>query len=332
MAAVGAVLCGGAGSVPAGATAPDRDVTTAVESQEVDWERIERDAYTVKYAPGNESDAETIDDHVQYAREVVGEAFPHELSEPITVGLYPNEEYGRSQFAMGYYSNAREIAMMTPSDHTRHDADGVWYKKNTVHEYVHVPQSDARAAGDDRLFVPNWFKEGHAEYVSVYRTTEAIRENFESYRAHERIVDQVRNGDGYLQTVTARQYAGGKLIFRYLDDEYGMVQVADVFDGSSADNFTQAVESGLGISPIELHAEWLQWAGENLGGTYDERLCAAGDAEEPDDTGRSDEPDERGDTGGRRCGGIVTESGAVDLQGVLRAVEAYNNGERVLPE
>lgn len=310
-AAVGTVCC-----LTGVATADRSRVPLGVAAHQAadDWLELSGDMYVVQYREGYESDAQVIHDHMAYARDVVDDAYPHTLDDPVAVQVFPASEYGRSFSSMYYDANDRAIRMMAPADNEHYGADSIWYKKNVVHEYVHAPQGDDRNATDyrNRLDFPSWVTEGFAEYVAVFETTDDIREFYLDYRSSKEALEHVRNGDGYLMTVTSNVYEGAMHVFRYLDDVYGIRRVSDVF-GADVDTPSAAFQETLGITPFDLQREWLQWAEANIGGTYDVGGGGTGGAT----------PD------GRQCGGLVTADGHVDAEGVMRAIRYFNTGETV---
>jgi hypothetical protein len=150
------------------------------------WLSIENDNFVIYYKAGFLSDANLMLNYCEYARNITMNLYPHNLPFEVTVKLY---DYNTFPYSIGttmasVSSTSAELSFISPSDvPTQYKSymDNLWYQKNTVHEYVHVPTyidllstSWYRSSG-----FPGFFDV--AEYFSVFCTTPEILQKYNYY-------------------------------------------------------------------------------------------------------------------------------------------------------
>lgn len=228
-----------------------------------EWGTLEDEYFIVKYPLGYEDDANKILEYANFALQVVMEKYPHELSQKVVICLYDYSNYNDPPYVTRYDSGKREISLLAPSDQPaqyRSYCDDLWYQKNIIHEYVHVPFYQDLGYGN----VPGWFSQGLAEYFSIFCSTPSILIKYESHK----IEDMVKNGEGYLMSVGGDEYYGGAYIVKYMYEVYGQDNVTNLIK-SDAVSFIPALEKELNVTPREFEDKWLKWACEEFGADYD---------------------------------------------------------------
>jgi len=173
-----------------------------VLSQSEEWLSIEDEHFIIKYKAGKEDDAKLMLEYCKFAHNVTMEVYPHELDVKVTVYLYDNKSWTRSPYSCWADATKAEIHFLTPSDvpgDARRWVDNLWYQKNVVHEYVHIPT--IRDLWKTEYYysfgAPDWFDEGIAEYISVFCTTEEILQKYEHYARNMRTT--VINGSVFFE-------------------------------------------------------------------------------------------------------------------------------------
>lgn len=225
--------------------------------------------FTIKYHDGYESDARQIADLLQYARGVVDEFYPHEYTHDVNVYLFEEGEWRPSSFRTGQWFSQGEvqrarIRMLAPSDHSR---GKLYYRKNVVHEYTHLPLAVDYRSHSSPMLVPEWFNEGVPQYVAVHRTTDEIKQEYYNRDSWKEVRDDIRNGRGYLLDVGPDVYSGGPHLVEFMVDAFGRDVVASI-PSTDAATFGEAIEVQTGLSPVEFELRWLEWANANLDADY----------------------------------------------------------------
>jgi len=236
--------------------------SSLVLGQSEEWLSIEDEFFVIKYKEGYRSDAELILEYSRYARNVTMEAYPHKLEVKVKVYLYDYGSWKDPPWVTRADPPKAEMYFLTPSDvpeQYRKYIDNLWYQKNVVHEYVHIPT--LRDIGGSAKNPPSWFKEGIAEYIAVFHTTKEILQkcNWEL----KNVEDIVKKGDGYLLIVSGDVYGGGAYILKYMYDTYGKDRVVAVLK-SETKSFMEALERELEVTYYEFEDNWLKWACEEF--------------------------------------------------------------------
>lgn len=231
-------------------------------------EQLENDNFEISYPSLYDSDANQILEYATYARNLLNEIFPFEITEKVRIFLY--EDPKRVNGCVTYdvmrsnYKNLK-IHAITPSKAkpTSQWIDDVYYHANIIHEYVHVflgqwiLQSTGKYMGN---FLTEWFSEGIAGYIPYYHSTPEI---FQKYSDNlDKIMEKGRGGRGYFDLIACDVYYGGAVLVKYMFDRYGQTAVHDILI-SSMDSWMEAVTEVLGISYREFKDNWLKWVCED---------------------------------------------------------------------
>jgi len=107
-----------------------------------EWLRIEDEYFIVKYKEGYKSDAELILKYCRYARNVTMKVYPHKLDVKVSVYLCDYESWRDKPYVTRADYIKAKICLLTPSGQPaeyRSQCNNLWYQKNMVHEYVHIP-------------------------------------------------------------------------------------------------------------------------------------------------------------------------------------------------
>jgi hypothetical protein len=233
--------------------------------EQSEWLSIEDERFIIYYREGYKSDAEMILGYCQFARNVTMEAYPHQLEVKVKVYLYDYGSWKDSPWVTRADSLKAEMYFLTPSDvpeQYRQYIDNLWYQKNVVHEYVHIPTwRDVGGYGSVKN-PPSWLMEGIAEYIAVFRTSEEILQKYNwSLKEIENIV---KKGDGYPLIVSGNIYYGGAYMLKYMYETYGKDKVVAVFK-NEANSFMEALENALEVTYWEFEDKWLEWASNEFG-------------------------------------------------------------------
>lgn len=235
----------------------------ATRGQPEDWSAIEDEYFVIKYFEGYRSDAKAMREYCRFARNVVMDAYPHNLSSKVVVFLYaqPNEyaDYGTCSSRVG--QTEASLHFITPTVGKEHGVDDLWYRGNVIHEYAHVPfWMDVYRSG--REDPPSWLSQGIAEYMKLFRSNiSGILQKYEWNLG--RAADKVRSGDGYLWLISGDAYYGGAYIVKYMYETYGTDRVVRLIR-SDTRSFKQALEEELEVTAREFEENWLRWACEEF--------------------------------------------------------------------
>ena len=233
-----------------------------------EWLSIENEFFIIKYCSGYENDAENILKYANFARQVVMEKYPHNFVQKIVIYLYKYSDYQDDPWGASANPNEGEIYFLAPSDQSvagscSNWCDDLWYQKNVIHEYAHIPfRRDL-----DLQDIPEWFHEGFAEYFALFCSTSSILQKYEW--ALSEIKNMVKNGDGYLVSVGEDVYYGGAYIVKYMYEVYGQDKVANLIK-SNALSFSQAINKELNVTSGEFEDEWLKWACKEFDADYEQ--------------------------------------------------------------
>ena len=250
---------------------------------ELEWNELDvaQTPYVVRYQDGYRDDAEMLHQIAKENYQSIQDAYPHTPTGAVTLDLYPAKHYIHPHDSSSYDHVSRSIPMVTPSEYDgRRDTSNEklmesYYTHIVIHEYTHAPQLQALRGdgtdGSNAFASPRWFIEGFAEAITVYKTNDDLRERYHNRHDSEHMMERVANGHGYLMMMNADVWRGSMHVFRYLFDEYGVEAVADVY-AQDAENFVEAMEMALGITPVDLQFGWLQYASDEYGGDYSEDL------------------------------------------------------------
>jgi hypothetical protein len=230
----------------------------------------------VRYEDGYKEDAEMIQGIAAANYPSIQDVYPHTPPGTVTLDLYSEAHYIHPHDSSGYWSGERSIRMITPSDYDgRRDPDNEdriddYYTHIIIHEYTHVPQKAALQSGH-AYSTPGWFVEGFSEAITVYETNDGLRERYHNRRDSEAMKQNVANGHGYLMLMNTDPWRGSMHVFRYLFEEYSVEKVATMYE-QDAENFVEAMDMALGITPIDLQLGWLEYASNEYGGDYSEDI------------------------------------------------------------
>jgi len=247
---------------------------TTEENQEEnvtsDWLSIENEFFIIKYCSGYENDAGKILDYCIFARNTVMSKYPHKLPYKPTFLVYDRLHWSLSEWTMITYcgSTSGEVHVLAPSDQTNPYYDTLWYQKNIIHEYTHLPfYHDLYSKPQGYKDCPDWFNEGLAEYFAMFCSTSSILQKYEQKLSE--IKNMVKNGDGYLVSVGENVYYGGAYIVKYMYEVYGQDKVTNLIK-SNVSSFSQAINKEFNVTSGEFEDEWFKWACKEFDADYEQ--------------------------------------------------------------
>lgn len=238
-----------------------------------DWLTVSEGETTVYYKEEYQNDAETT---LQYHRDAVSfgqETLPSDVAVDLTVKLYcyPGEEWNRSEYTLFWRDyEPPEVYYQAPSD-APDDIGERWYRSGIGHELYNIVLWNYAVEKTNYQYYqrnPSWFPEGLSEYITNRQPV--VFEEHPDYGVQQ-IYEQIKKGDGWFGSVSQSKYHGGHVLCEFLIDEYGYQPLFDVLANDTT-SFSQAIEDELGITRWGLSLQWLTWASENIGGSYDEGL------------------------------------------------------------
>ena len=235
-----------------------------------EWLSIENEFFIIKYCSGYKNDAEKILNYCHFARDTVMSKYPHKLSYKPAVLVYDRLHWSLDEGTMMTEcgSTSGEVYILAPSDQTNPYYDTLWYQKNIIHEYTHLPfYHDLYSKPQGYKDCPSWFSQGLAEYFAMFCSTSSILQKYE-YALSE-IKNMVKNGNGYLVSVGENVYYGGAYIVKYMYEVYGQDKVANLIK-SNALSFSQAINKELNVTSGEFEDEWLKWACKEFDADYEQ--------------------------------------------------------------
>lgn len=244
-----------------------------------EWNELTIDGYPliVTYVDGYEEDAEWIKEMAKTGYDTTQEAWAYDLDGPVYFRLIPGEHWPRSHDSMMYNDSDRSAYMVAPKDYDggrvgmSDDIIETYYRHGVIHELLHAPQWDLVFGDGVGVQFPDWWIEGFVEGLTVYHSTDDIYEQYHTREDAAEFQRHIRNNHGYLMMMFTDIYRGSMQVFRYLFDDYGIEDVAHVHK-KNADNFIDAMEIGLGITPVEMERGWLEYASEEFGGEYSDEI------------------------------------------------------------
>lgn len=233
--------------------------------------KLQSEIFTIHYYEEFESDAKLIAELLSYARSTVKEFYPHEYSHKVNVYLYRADEWRESSFRTGqWFLNGEveraRIRMVTPSEHS--NGGELYYRKNMVHEYTHLPLAVDLRSESGYLKPPGWFNEGLPQYISVFETTEAIKEEYYNKRGWKKVRQQIQDGNGFILDIGSNVYKGGPHLVEFMVKEFGKESVVKI-PGTDTTMFGEALQKRIGLNPLEFELRWLLWANNNYDATYE---------------------------------------------------------------
>lgn len=270
------VLAGGASvlglnvsSTPA--NGQQQSLATTASGNTTDFDnQLKSGIFTIHYYDGYSSDAHQIAQLLEYARNRVNEFYPHTYTHTVNIYLYREGEWNPSSFRTGQWFQSGEvqrarIRMVAPSEHPSEGE--LYYRKNVVHEYVHLPLAVDLRSGSQMLSVPRWFKEGLPQYIAVFETTQAIKDEYYTDRRWERVRQRIGEGHGFLLDTGMNVYQGGPHLLEFMVDEFGRTPIVQLPSVDAA-SFGEALKKRLDLNPIEFELRWLEWANEHHDANY----------------------------------------------------------------
>lgn len=274
------------GSAAVGLTCltPEQIVANSIEAQTAtsdetqtnqSWEKlsVSNHPFSIRYRPGYEADAEKVRDWAISAHSDIKDILSFEIDEPFTFDIFPDSEWPRQHGDMRYVSKNLKVEMVTPSEYAGGYSDkNSFYRHGVTHEYVHaiqIPKHNFHTHA-------HWYSEGIAEAIAVYYTTEDIYDLYHNdhRRARETRTD-IRRGFGHLMGVNEYVYRGSMHLIHFMIEKYGADAVGELVD-QNAQSMVEAMEMRLGISPLDLEADWLEYAQREFGGDYLDELDRLG--------------------------------------------------------
>lgn len=263
------VTCAASGTASGG---PNHETASA---QANEWEVLDVDGhpFSIRYRSGYEADAEQVREWGKFAYSSVQEAYSHELSTPITFDLYPAEEWGQPAGNMVYRENSHSAEMVTPSEYDGgYSNKAMFYRHGVTHEYVHAVQKDNLSFHTHA----NWMMDGFAEAIAVYYTDDEIYNTY--HTNHGRAIqtrEDIRRGYGFVLGINEYRYRGSMHLLKFMFEQYGSQAVGEIFE-QDAQSIVEAIELRLGITPLDLEADWLAYAQREFGGDYSDQLARLG--------------------------------------------------------
>ncbi|WP_336328803.1 PKD domain-containing protein [Halovenus sp. HT40] len=155
----------------------------------------------------------------------------------------------------------------------------VEWREVLAHEYMNIvlnSHSESNTGQWPRS--PLWFREGLSDYFVYQETAEEITEQRFPTRFIENRYEEIRNGLGYFEIMIQNNYSGGYLICDYTIDEFGMQPLFNIIAKNG--DWESDVENELGVGYDEWRRGWLEWAEENIGGSYNVKVASVRELDE----------------------------------------------------
>lgn len=234
-----------------------------------DEKSIQNGYFIIHFSKAFESDAVQVLEYCSFSREATLKVYPHRLSAKIHVYLYDllkSRSTGKEMCTrVGRGNNEDdEIFLLAPSavpNEDRDKKDKIWFQRNIVHEYVHIPTYKDlyrvrwcdSASGD-----PQWITNGIAEYIALFHTTGEIFERYKYY--YDSIKNVVNQTSGRFKNLDMekRNNARDAFLMKYTFDEYGRNKAYKLFK-TDASSIEEAVKLSLNISYQEFENNWIKW-------------------------------------------------------------------------
>ena len=233
----------------------------------VDWLSIQNDYFVVNYTSGHEADANQVLEDAMYARNVTMNVYPFQLDVKVKIFLYDIASYGYSPSSASASPTKAEMYFLTPSDvpqSYKSWVDSVWYQKNLVHEFVHLPT--LRDYDKVQYYhingAPSWITEGVAEYIAVFRTTTEIQQKYSHYERD--MLNNLVNGSViFTDEGGDSSYRSWTYIMYYVYDYYGDVKADQIFRTNASYVWT-GINQALGVTPQVFEMNWIKWIYEKF--------------------------------------------------------------------
>lgn len=229
------------------------------------WLRIEDEYFIINYKNGKISDAVLILEYCRFARNVTKKAYPHDLSFKINVYLHEIKSGLSPGMTLAkVWGDYAEIHLLTPSDvpdDYKRWIDNIWYQKNIVHEYVHVPtyQNIWKTRWGNKYGFPPFFD--IAEYIAIFHTTEQILNKYSKIiKDMENTI--IRNGSLFFPDYDS--YRWGTYLAKYMYEFYGKESIYNLFH-TDVEYFWDALNIAFGVSPREFEINWIKWIYDEFG-------------------------------------------------------------------
>lgn len=237
----------------------------AVQWNSIDWQLVKGKHFDIYYPPKYDQLAESTLAVSENANIQLSKVLNHNLSEAISIFVYPSSTTFQNTNLLpvpldegtGGFTEAGQKRIAIPFTGSYHD-----FNRVLVHELVHAYQYDMvnQGGGFGRLFqsrgfLPLWFAEGLAEYLSIgldssYETViqDAI---FSELLPSLKQLDRMQVVSGYLF------YKAGQSVCYYIAETYGEQVFGEMILAYARLRSTpKVIRATLGISLEELDHNW----------------------------------------------------------------------------
>lgn len=261
-------------------TTQDENTTVIYTNELPDIDMKTRDVsdteFVVRYTKGYEDDAENIANLAQCQYEYL----EGDLNTPLRDGeyvleLYPDDYYPLDHAQTGIETRDGQYVTwaVAPSEYAGHYDDhyATFYPHWINHGFGHILLD--QLSDHAHHFKSDWVNEGFVEAYTVYNTLPSLEKQYTTNHETQTLIQAIKDGRGHLPYITSYTWDGGKLIFKYLFDTFGLEETAQIFTHDETDFYT-ALERELGLSPLQLQHNWLDYASGEYGGDYNDQLAA----------------------------------------------------------
>lgn len=229
--------------------------------------------FQVHFFPTYIEDAKKIMQFMTSARSTVLDYLEIPYERKVNVFMYTSP-MSRNGHHLGYdkvSSNTRDayISMITPQEtyRVRPSHDEIWYKANSIHEYVHQAtfhyyQQTTNLDPNKNFFSNWWFAEGLAGYIPYYHSSEDIMQRYQK-KLKQKINQSVVIGAEF-DDIAKICYYGEAILVRYLIESYGKEQVLKIIS-SKENHWEDVITVELGVHIEVFKENWLRWLEDNKG-------------------------------------------------------------------
>lgn len=264
-------------------------LSRAQENEQLIWQTIESENYTLYYGQDFMHDAIRTEDYLNRTIEAMTKEFashgPTSILSKVECHVYlhpePNEKAsdGRSVCSTRGLEGGRryaELHFLTPSRKSPNSRDSLGELKDEnhffryiVHEYSSIWLGVIVRSKERGWYVndqegPNWFWQGYEEYLGMTLSSEHSRTvTFAKYMEFvKQDPDQVLVAYGYRDTtpriVVEYDYTDGFALLAFMHDRFGKSAVQDLLT-SERETFREAMADCFQMDATEFYEQYQQW-------------------------------------------------------------------------
>ncbi len=225
---------------------------------------VKSDYFEVHFVGLRKSYAETALQNSDESYKRISEALGHSLGKPITIILTSSEDQFK-RFTRGAIPEWGAAAAMPDNSIIVTPLPGLKFNLNRIlaHEIVHIVINDA--AG--KQFVPRWFHEGCAQYLSgEWGIRSSLYMVLKAYRGKLLTFDDIQNMFSFGRTDVALAYDQSMLAIRHLIGKNGAYVIPVIIGNMGEGNeFATAFFQATGLWPSEFEKDYQNYIRKTYG-------------------------------------------------------------------